>query len=254
MRRRSTSADRGERAATYFGDRLGLWTRSWQDGWRPVRAVDDVDIQIRRGETLAWSASPAQARRRSAATILRLEEPTGGKIRIDGQDITRLPQSTLRPMRARMQMIFQDPISSLSPRMKVSGMILSRFRIHHVPVDEKRKVAELLEMVGLAVGTGRQVPAPTLGRAGAARAASPGVGAQPRLTGGRRADSGAGCVGGGRHPEPVGRPARASEPDVPDHHPQPEHHHLHRVCPVDAQERHPFRHDLQPGWLARVAT
>jgi oligopeptide/dipeptide ABC transporter ATP-binding protein len=80
---------------------------------------------------------------------LRLVDATHGEVIIQGQDITRLPHGKLRPMRARMQMIFQDPFSSLTPRMKVSSILLEPFRIQGVPVDNKRKVDDLLEMVGL---------------------------------------------------------------------------------------------------------
>jgi oligopeptide transport system ATP-binding protein len=82
-------------------------------------------------------------------TILRLEDPVAGKVVVEGQDITFFPDSRIRPMRKNMQMIFQFPVASLSPRMKVSSLILEPFRIHNIPVDAERKVDELLEMVGL---------------------------------------------------------------------------------------------------------
>jgi len=90
---------------------------------------------------------------------LRLENPTAGEIRIAGQEITHLPQSQVRPMRARMQMIFQDPCSSLSPRMKVSTMLLEPFKIHGAPVDARaRQVDELLAMVGLSAEQADKYP------------------------------------------------------------------------------------------------
>jgi oligopeptide/dipeptide ABC transporter ATP-binding protein len=81
--------------------------------------------------------------------ILRLEKPTSGAISVNGNSITNFPQSKIRPLRAGMQMIFQDPISSLSPRKTVAALLLEPFKIHHIPVDKARKVDELLEMVGL---------------------------------------------------------------------------------------------------------
>ncbi len=78
-----------------------------------------------------------------------MNRPTEGEINVAGQDITRLPQSAIRPLRARMQMIFQDPISSLSPRKTVAQLLLEPFSIHGLAVDHKHKVDELLEMVGL---------------------------------------------------------------------------------------------------------
>jgi oligopeptide/dipeptide ABC transporter ATP-binding protein len=77
---------------------------------------------------------------------------------VEGQNISHLSQSKIRPMRARMQMIFQDPFSSLSPRMKVSSILLEPFKIHDVPVDSGSKVDELLEMVGLSAEQADKYP------------------------------------------------------------------------------------------------
>jgi len=92
-------------------------------------------------------------------TVLRLEDPTSGEVLVDGINITHLSQSRVRPLRARMQMIFQDPCASLSPRMKVSSILLEPFHIHGVPVqDPQAKVNELLEMVGLAAEQADKYP------------------------------------------------------------------------------------------------
>jgi oligopeptide/dipeptide ABC transporter ATP-binding protein len=92
-------------------------------------------------------------------TILRLIDPTAGEIVIEGQEITHWPHQKLRPLRARMQMIFQDPFSSLSPRMKVSSILLEPFRIHGVAVENPRqKVDELLAMVGLSAEQADKYP------------------------------------------------------------------------------------------------
>ena len=119
-------------------------------------------------------------------------------------------------------MIFQDPYSSLSPRMKVSTLLLEPFRIHGITVGDEQKVAELLETVGLPEEQADKYPAPALGRPGAPRRHRPGPGAEPGPAGRRRADRRAGRVGGRRHPEPAEGPARAPQPDLPDHHAQPE--------------------------------
>lgn len=135
---------------TYFYDTAGLLAQLSGRQAGAVRAVDGVDLRVQRGETLALVGESGSGKTTLGRTILRLERPTAGQIIVEGQDITHWPQSKIRPLRARMQMIFQDPISSLSPRMKVSSILLEPFRIHHVPVeDPQRTVDELLEMVGL---------------------------------------------------------------------------------------------------------
>ena len=159
--RLSAFADRQERTAsedvvvevrdlrTHFSDHVPLLGKVLGQRGGTVRAVDGVDVAIRRGETLALVGESGSGKTTLGRTILRLEPPTGGEIVVEGQDITTLRQSALRPMRARMAMIFQDPTSSLSPRMKVSSLLLEPFQIHGVPVKSANKVDELLEMVGL---------------------------------------------------------------------------------------------------------
>jgi peptide/nickel transport system ATP-binding protein len=143
---------------THFADHVGLLGEILKTRGGTVRAVEDVDIRIRRGETLGLVGESGSGKTTLGRTILRLQDPTGGEIRIDNRDITRMKQSTLRPMRERMQMIFQDPTASLSPRMRVSSIILEPFRIHHMRVDDKVKVDELLAMVGLSSETARKYP------------------------------------------------------------------------------------------------
>ena len=135
---------------THFVDNVGVLGELLRVKAGRVRAVDGVDIAIQRGETLALVGESGSGKTTLGRTILRLEDPTGGHITVDGQEITRMRQSTLRPLRARMQMIFQDPYSSLSPRMKVSDILIEPFRIHGIAASPKQKVDELLAMVGLA--------------------------------------------------------------------------------------------------------
>ena len=134
---------------TYFSDYVGLLGQILGGEESVVRALDGVDLVVHRGETLALVGESGSGKTTFGRTILRLEEPTAGEIVLEGRDITDLPQQQVRPMRSRMQMIFQDPAASLSPRMKVSSLLLEPFRIHGIEIDEKTKVDELLAMVGL---------------------------------------------------------------------------------------------------------
>jgi peptide/nickel transport system ATP-binding protein len=133
----------------HFRDDVGLLGQILGQKLGVVQAVNDVNLSIRRGETLGLVGESGSGKTTLGRTLLRLIEPSNGRIAVLGQDISDLPQGKLRPLRARMQMIFQDPTSSLSPRMKVSSLLLEPFRIHGQPVDEEKKVEELLAMVGL---------------------------------------------------------------------------------------------------------
>jgi oligopeptide/dipeptide ABC transporter ATP-binding protein len=119
---------------------------------RPVRAVDGVSLDVFRGETLGLVGESGCGKSTLGRVILRLIDPSFGKIEFDGRDITRLSQTELRPMRRKMQIIFQDPYSSLNPRMTVQAIIGEAMRIHGLvtgDAEEREKVLALLEKVGL---------------------------------------------------------------------------------------------------------
>jgi len=117
-----------------------------------VRAVDGVDFTIRRGETLGLVGESGCGKTTTGRCILLLERPTAGEIVYDGVDLTKLKHKQLLALRRRIQVIFQDPYSSLNPRMKVGDIIAEPIKVHGVePVAARRtaRVRELLAICGL---------------------------------------------------------------------------------------------------------
>ncbi|MDP9000114.1 MAG: ABC transporter ATP-binding protein [Myxococcota bacterium] len=119
---------------------------------RFVRAVDGVSLRVRRGETMGLVGESGCGKSTLGRVMLRLLDPTFGRVIFDGRDVTLLTQREMRPLRRRMQIIFQDPYSSLNPRMTVREIVGEAIRIHKLAktrADEEARVAELLERVGL---------------------------------------------------------------------------------------------------------
>jgi peptide/nickel transport system ATP-binding protein/oligopeptide transport system ATP-binding protein len=114
-----------------------------------VHAVEDISFTIRRGETLGLVGESGCGKSTTARLILRLLDPTEGTIRFDGRDITKLSQRNLRPLRREMQMIFQDPYSSLNPRKTIGQIVAEPFKVHHDDKDVRNRVRDLLDRVGL---------------------------------------------------------------------------------------------------------
>ena len=116
-----------------------------------VRAVDGLSFAIGDGETLGLVGESGCGKSTVGRTILRLIEPTAGVIRLGGHDVTHLSRSELRPYRRQMQIIFQDPFSSLDPRMRAGAIVGEPLAVHGVERGKRRaeRVAELFERVGL---------------------------------------------------------------------------------------------------------
>ena len=116
-----------------------------------VRAVDGISFGIRRGETFGLVGESGCGKSTAGRSILRLIEPTSGEVRFDGRDLLSLPSNELRRLRREMQIIFQDPYSSLNPRMKVGETVEEPLVIHRVGsrADRADRVANLLRLVGL---------------------------------------------------------------------------------------------------------
>jgi peptide/nickel transport system ATP-binding protein len=129
-----------------FPIRMGFLRRPW-----PIRAVTDVSLDIRRGETLGLVGESGCGKSTLGRLVLRLDDPTAGEIRFEGADLARLKGDEMLAVRKRMQVIFQDPYSSLNPRMTVGQTVAEPMRVHRIlpKAEIPGRVAELLQTVGL---------------------------------------------------------------------------------------------------------
>src|SRR5256885_12264137 len=116
-----------------------------------VKGVDGISFSVRQGETLGVVGESGCGKSTMARCIMRLLNPTEGRIVFDGRDITRLSRAEMRPVRREMMMIFQDPYASLNPRKRVGFIVSEALEVHKMgtEAENKRRVQELLDVVGL---------------------------------------------------------------------------------------------------------
>lgn len=131
----------------YFPVRGGLFRRAQAQ----VRAVDGVDLELQAGQTYGLVGESGCGKSTLGRAILRLHEPTGGHVILDGTDIMPLDRRAMMPYRRRMQMIFQDPYASLSPRRTVAQTLREPLDLHRVgtPAEREARVRDLLDVVGM---------------------------------------------------------------------------------------------------------
>jgi oligopeptide transport system ATP-binding protein len=142
--------------AKHFPIRRGLLGRTVGQ----VRAVEAVDLTVAPGEVVGLVGESGSGKSTIGRLLLRLLDPSAGEIRFAGADITRLPRGALRPVRRRMQMIFQDPFGSLNPRMTVGAALDEAMRVHGIGTRSGRRerAADLLGRVGLPAAALRRYP------------------------------------------------------------------------------------------------
>ena len=128
-----------------FAAKSGVFSR----GGGEVHAVEDVTLSVRRGETLGIVGESGCGKSTTARLMLKLLAPTVGTIRFDGRDITNLSPRQMRPLRREMQMIFQDPYSSLNPRQTVGQIIGQPYSIHKTEGNTRALVQELMARCGM---------------------------------------------------------------------------------------------------------
>ena len=140
----------------YFPIKKGIFSKTTGN----VKAVDDVTFTIKKGETLGLVGESGCGKTTVGRSILRLIEPTAGNVFFEGKDIMTLDTKELKTIRKEMQIIFQDPYSSLNPRITVGGMLMEILKFHEIADGEaaEKRVEEILDTVGLRKIHARRYP------------------------------------------------------------------------------------------------
>ncbi|HMJ94483.1 MAG TPA: ABC transporter ATP-binding protein [Thermoleophilaceae bacterium] len=144
--------------STYFGGKSGIVARALGRRLQAVRAVEGINLELHRAEVLGLVGESGSGKTTLGLTALRLTPATAGEIVFDGLNLLEMGASELRQIRRRMQMTFQDPHSSLSPRMRVDRLLTEPYRINGTPESERSSVRELLELVRLSEEHSRSFP------------------------------------------------------------------------------------------------
>ncbi|MGH2390441.1 MAG: ABC transporter ATP-binding protein [Chloroflexota bacterium] len=146
-----------ERLSVTFPLQSGLAWRKQQGG---IQAVSDVSFSLARGETLGLVGESGCGKTTTGRAILRIVQPTSGHVYFEGEDLVGMDEHALRPRRRKMQLIFQDPFSSLNPRMTVGEILREPLTVQGIGtrVDRARAAGELLDVVGLGAAAARRYP------------------------------------------------------------------------------------------------
>jgi peptide/nickel transport system ATP-binding protein len=158
-----TKLRRGERMLELRGvvKHFPLPKESFFGRRKVVHAVDGVDLDIAQGETVGLVGESGCGKSTLARVVARIHQPTGGSVIFHGQDIAQAAQAQIRPLRRRMQMVFQDPYASLNPRMTVADILGEPLRFHNITgsqAETRQRIAELLNVVGLSPKAGGRYP------------------------------------------------------------------------------------------------
>ena len=209
-----------------------------------MKAVDGVSFALREGETLGVVGESGCGKSTMARCIMKLLEPTGGKLTFRGQEITKLSRAEMRPFRREMMMIFQDPYASLNPRKRVGFIVAEALQVHKLGTDVGDQAARPGAARGRRPEPGalQPVPARVLRRSAPAHRRRARARGQPEADRLRRARLGARRLGAGADPEPAQGPAARLRPHLHLHRARPERRPAH-LRPRDGHVPRPGRRD-----------